>query len=81
MSRIVGQAQKIENPDNLPEEHLRGATPETTTQTLCDSTVPDKFGKNGFAQLTTQKSGLKLNKLNALVCKQPATGENNFYFK
>ena len=25
-----------------------------------------------------QKSGLKLNKLNALVCKQLATPENNF---
>ena len=24
ISRIDGQARKIENPDNLPEEHLRG---------------------------------------------------------
>jgi len=28
-----------------------------------------------------QKSGLKLNKLNALACKELATPENNFNFK
>ena len=37
--------------------------------------------KNGFAELVMQKSGLKLNKLNALACKQLATPENNFNFK
>ena len=31
MSRIGGQAQKIETPDNLPEEHFWGAIFENIT--------------------------------------------------
>ena len=34
ISRIDGQTQKIENPDNLPEEHLRGTIFENVSYLL-----------------------------------------------
>jgi len=47
--RIGGQAQKIENPDNLSEEHLWGAIFKNIIETFWNSIVFEKFGKNGFA--------------------------------
>ena len=46
-----GQAQKIENPDNLPEEHFWGAIFENITKTFWNSIVFGKFGKTVLLNL------------------------------
>jgi len=47
--RIGGKAQKIGNPDNLPEEHFWGAIFKNIISTFWNAIVFGKFGKNGLA--------------------------------
>ena len=73
ISRIDGQTRKIENPDNLPEEHLWGTIFENVFVIFQEGIVFEKFAKNEnpvFTSLNMQKLQVKFAKFSIFVLAQ-----------
>ena len=73
ISRIAGQAEKIENSDNLSEKPLRGTTFEKNIFNFQESIVFEKMRKNensGFYLINYAKIRVKMTYFIASVPRQ-----------